>query len=128
MSARSTDESREGLIFGFLTESKAEIFATAGQWKSEMHVTDMEGSWNHTSDESKCKFSDSSQIFANNMMPKESITAASDLDLKMAITVSEIFITIGHLLFSLGSRLGAVIMMTLRLLESLKLQNLEPRV
>ena len=127
MSARSTDESREGLIFGFLTESKAEIFATAGQWKSEMHVTDMEGSWNHTSDDSKCKFTDSSQIFANNMMPKESITAASDLDLKMAITVSEIPNAIGHLLFSLGSRSGAVIMMIMRRSESQKLRNSGPR-
>ena len=60
-------------------------------------------------------------------MPKESITAASDLDLKMAITVSEIPNAIGHLLFSLGSRSGAVIMMIMRLSESLKLQNLGPR-
>ena len=87
-SARSSNiESKDGLIFGFLSESKAEIYATAGKWGSEMHVSDMEGSWNHTSEEMKLKFKDSSHMFANKMMPKESITAASDLDLKMAITV-----------------------------------------
>ena len=82
------NESKSGLIFGFLSESKAEIFATAGEWRSEMHVSKMEGSWNLSKDESGLKFRDAQHIFANKMMPKESITAASDLDLKMAITVS----------------------------------------
>ena len=82
------NESKNGLIFGFLSESKAEIFATAGEWKSEMHVSKLDGSWNFSKDESGPKFRDTQHIFANKMMPKESITAASDLDMKMAITVS----------------------------------------
>ena len=76
-----------GLIFGFLSASKAEIYATAGGWKSEMHVSKLDGSWNETSDDLKFNFQDTSDIFSNRMMPGENIAAASDLDLKMAITV-----------------------------------------
>ena len=82
------DESSKGLIFGFLTESKAEIFATVNDWKSEMHVSKLEGSWNETSSDFKLKFPSSTDLFDNQMMPKEKLSVANDIDLKMAITVS----------------------------------------
>ena len=83
------DESSKGLIFGFLTESKAEIFATVNDWKSEMHVSKLEGSWNETSSDFKLKFPSSTDLFDNRMMPKEKLSVANDIDLKMAVTVSD---------------------------------------
>ena len=52
-----------------------------------MHVSKMEGSWNETDSDFKQKFSSSTDLFDNQMMPKEKITTANDIDLQIALTV-----------------------------------------
>ena len=53
-----------------------------------MHVSKLEGSWNETSSDFKLRFPSSTNLFTNQMMPKDSLTIASDMDLKLAVTVS----------------------------------------
>ena len=72
-----------------MTDSKAEIYATGGDWKSEMHVSRLDGSWNETDSDFKVRFPSSSELFANDMMPKDQLTTANDIDCKMALTVIE---------------------------------------
>ena len=53
-----------------------------------MHVSKLEGSWNETGSDFKLRFPSSTDLFTNQMMPKDSLTIASDMDLKLAVTVS----------------------------------------
>ena len=93
-----------------------------------MHVSRLDGSWNETDSDFKVRFPSSSELFANDMMPKDQLTTANDIDCKMALTVIEsqsddIHINRLTLSFSLVKHSEAVSMMILRQLESWKLQN-----
>lgn len=80
-------ENRDGLVFGFLTESKAEPYAHASGWRTARTLlsefSDDSSSWSLVSQRDIKLFGQPEGFCKNGK-----IEVSNDLNLKMAVTVS----------------------------------------
>ena len=74
---------KEGLIFGFLNESKAKIYATANDWKSPISLEETKF-WEN----SDWSPSGENKLFSKWPNAIKKLEAKNDLDFKLALTVS----------------------------------------